>query len=910
MKTKIDYKSYLPYLSGIIIFFITILLYFGPLWSGKQVRQHDNKTFLGMSKEVVDYRNSHDGKEALWTNSMFGGMPAYQISVAKKENVLRYIDKYIFRLDLPRPADYAFLYMLGFFILLLVLGVDPWLSIIGALAFGFSSYFYIILQAGHNSKAHAIGYMAPTLAFVIYTFKSRKYLFGGIMFSLFMALELYSNHPQITYYLMFIVLAYGAAELYGAIKEKQLIHFAKTVGVLTIGLILALLVNMDNYWTTYEYSPYTIRGKSELTFNKHTLSGGLDKDYATQWSYGLGETFTLMIPNVKGGASVPIQSYAPEALKKANPQFIRNLAQFGSYWGNQPMTSGPVYAGAIVTFFFILGLFIVEGRFKWALFVVTLISIFLSWGHNWMAFTNIFFNYFPEYDKFRTVSMILVIAELTMVVLAFLALNKILQKPSIIKEKAFGFYFALASTAGIALLFYLSPQTFFSFLSGRDLAQLADIQHQYPQQAQIYQELFNNLADVRIAIFKADSLRSFIYIILAAVLIKAYSIKPFNKAILFLGLGVLILFDMVGVDRRYLNDTSYERKSTARIPYQATAADIKIDKDKELDYRVYNTTVSPFNDASTSYYHKSIGGYHGAKLRRYQDLIENHLSVGNMQVMDMLNTKYFIVGERGHAPEAQLNPGRLGNAWFVKRIEWVPSADQEIIHLGKVIKLTALGDISNISIYGRPLHSTDTILATKALHLSNGQNITLSRLPLQDNISYIIGNDPTNTDSNFIDISQLPGGKYLAKKQFKAKVIFDFNARDVAVINNKFQSYFKGNKFNYLPSARIALVKYEPNYLKYASHAKAPQLAVFSEIYYDKGWDVFIDGKPAKYIQADYVLRSMLVPAGNHIIEWKFEPKSYYYGKRITLVSSIVLLLLAVGALMCAFKSKLKPKEK
>ena len=252
----------------------------------------------------------------------------------------------------------------------------------------------------------------------------------------------------------------------------------------------------------------------------------------------------------------------------------------------------------------------------------------------------------------------------------------------------------------------------------------------------------------------------------------------------------------------------------------------------------------------------------------------------------------------------------MGNAWFVKRIEWVPSADQEIIHLGKVIKLTAIGDISNLSVYGRPLHSTDTILATKALHLSNGQNINLSRLPLQNNTSYIIGNDPTNTDSNFIDISQLPGGKYLAKKQFKAKVIFDFNARNVAVINDKFRSYFKGNKFNYLPSARIALVKYEPNYLKYTSHAKAPQLAVFSEIYYDKGWDVFIDGKPAKYIQADDILRSMLIPAGNHIIEWKFEPKSYYYGKRITLVSSIVLLLLAVGALMCAFKSKLKPKDK
>ncbi len=905
MNIKLNYKKLAPYVAGILIFLITVFIYFGPLWQGKQVNQHDKKTFEGMSKEIVDFRNK-TGEEALWTNSMFGGMPAYQISVAKKENLIRYIDEYIFRLHLPRPADYAFLYMVGFFLLLLILGVDPWLSIIGALAFGFSSYFYIILQAGHNSKAHAIGYMAPTLAFIIYTFKSRKYLLGGSLFSLFMALELYTNHPQITYYLMFIVLAYGIAEFFGALKEKQLIHFGKAVGVLVIGLILAIAVNTENYWTTLEYSPYTIRGKSELSFNKHTKSSGLDKDYATQWSYGIDETFTLLIPNANGGASVPIDKYAPKQFNDFKGQYKQYIGGYGSYFGTQPMTSGPVYVGAIVMFFFILGLFIIKGRFKWALLGITIISIMLSWGHNLMWFTDIFFNYFPGYNKFRTVSMILVITELTTVLLAFLALNKILKNPKIINENKIGFYVALASTAGISLLFYIMPETFFSFLNQQDQSQLISAQQNNPQQAAAYQAMFNEIAQLRINIFKADSIRSFIFVILAAALIWVYSIKKFNKAIVYVGLGILILFDMVGVDRRYLNDNHYERKPRKQVPYRITPADIQILNDKELDYRVYNTTVSPFNDASTSYYHKSIGGYHGAKLRRYQDLIEHHLSVGNMEVLNMLNTKYFIVGGQGQAPTAQKNPNRLGNAWFAKRIQFVPNADQEIIHLGKVIQLKALGNIDNLSVYGRKLKNIDTVLITSPIKIGDNSSLNLSRLPIGENGVYILGNDPQNNDSNFIDISEIPGGNLLGKKLFETKVIFNFKAKDIAVVNDKFKSYFDNNKFNYLPSATINLTEYEPNHLKYATHAQSPQLAVFSEIYYDKGWNAYIDGKPAEYIQADYVLRSMVIPAGDHIVEFKFEPKSYYYGTKITFASSLILILLVGGVLFFEIKGKKK----
>ncbi len=910
MNKKIDFQKFMPYIAAVVVFFIIVLIYFGPLWQGKQVEQHDVKTFLGMSKEVVDYREA-TGDEALWTNSMFGGMPAYQISVAKNENLIRYIDKYIFRLTLPRPADYVFLYMIGFFILLLVLGVDPWLSIVGAIAFALSSYFFIILGAGHNSKAHAIGYMAPTLALIIYTFKSRKYLVGGAFFSLFMALELYSNHPQITFYLMFIVLAYGAAELWGAIKEKQLPHFAKSVGVLVVGLILAITVNSSNYWTTLEYSPYTIRGKSELSFDKDIKSDGLDRDYATQWSYGKMETFTLMIPSANGGGSIAIKDYSKKSLKEADSRFRENIGNMGSYWGNQPMTSGPVYVGAIVVFLFILGLFIVKGRFKWALLVVTVISIFLSWGHNLMWFTDLFFDYFPGYNKFRTVSMILVITQLTTVVLTFLAVNEIVKRPEIIKENALGLYIAFGSTAGLSLLFYLAPEMFFDFLSNRDHSQLADLQIQYPEQAIVYQELFNDLIKVRINIFKSDSIRSFAFILFAAGLIKIYSIKTFNKGILIAGLGVLILMDLASVDSRFLNDDNYERKTRKNIPYAATPANLQILQDKELDYRVFNTTLSAFNDASTSYYHKSIGGYHGAKLRRYQDIIEHHLAVGNMEVLNMLNTKYFIVGGQGSAPSAQMNPGRIGNAWFVKNIKWVANPDQEIIHLGKVIQLKALGDISNISVYGRALKQTDTILFTSNLTVKSidgsSQNLGLSRLPLEAGITYILGNNPNNMDSNFIDISRIQGGQFLAAQQFEATVIYEFSPRNTAIIDKRFKSYFEDNKFNYLPSSKIQLVEYQPNYLKYATHAESNQLAVFSEIYYDKGWDVYIDGEKAEYIRADYVLRSMIIPAGDHMVEFKFEPQSYYIGRKITFASSLTLLLVVIGAIVFEFRRK--PEE-
>ncbi|MBN2747501.1 MAG: hypothetical protein JXR34_12305, partial [Bacteroidales bacterium] len=491
MLKDFDFKKVLPDGAAILIFLLVVFFFFQPLFDGKQLKQADIVNHKGMSKEIVDHRNAY-GEEPLWSNAMFGGMPAYQISVYYGTNFLSYIDKYIFRLGLPRPADYLFIYMLGFFILLRTLKLNSWLSLIGAIAFAFSSYFIIILEAGHNSKAHAIGYMAPTLAFIILTFRG-KYLAGGILTALFLGLQLYANHPQITYYLGFIVLILGITELVKALKDKTLPAFVKSSAVLLLAAGLAFSTNIGSLLTTLEYTPYTIRGKAELTFDKHDKStSGLDKGYATQWSYGKAETLSLMIPNAKGGASGYLQEHE-KAMDKVDNQFKSTVARQNSYWGDQPFTSGPVYVGAIIVFLFILGLFIVKSELRWVFLAATLLSIFLAWGKNMMWLTDFFLDHVPMYNKFRAVSMILVIAQFSMAALAMLTLKEIFAKPEVIKENLKGFYISLGFTAGISLIFYLAPNMFFDFLSQAEVEQLPNLQAQDPQNAAAYQMIFDNM---------------------------------------------------------------------------------------------------------------------------------------------------------------------------------------------------------------------------------------------------------------------------------------------------------------------------------------------------------------------------------------------------------------------------------
>ena len=797
---NISFKQVLPYLSAVVIFLVISLAYFSPLLEGKKLKQSDITQWKGMSKEISDFRES-SGEEALWTNSMFGGMPAYQISVRYKGNVLRYLDQ-LMQLYLPQPAGMLFLYMIGFFILLLVLKVDKWLAIAGAVAFAFSSYLFIIFEAGHNSKAHAIGYMAPVLAGIILTYRGR-YLAGGIMAAIFLSLELLTNHLQITYYLMIIAGIFVVTELIGSIREKKLPGFAKATGVLLIASILALATNITSIWATYEYGKETIRGKTELTTEKTNRTSGLDKDYATGWSYGMMETFTMLIPNFNGGSSQGALSEKSNVYKTLRENNIdtnqaKNIIKaLPLYWGDQPGVAGPVYIGAIIMFLFVLALFVVDNRFKWWLLAATVLSILLSWGKNFMPLTDFFLHYVPGYNKFRAVSMTLVIAELCIPLLAILGLQKVISGDIERKKLTKYLYYSIGITGGISLFFALAGSSIFSFAASVD--------------ANLPEWLIEPLRQDRAAILSADAFRSLLFILLAGAAIWAMVNKVVIKTplVLFSVLIMLFLIDMWTVNRRYLNNDSFVRKSVDAVPFQPSVADEIIMKDKDPNFRVFNQTVgNPFADASTSYFHKSLGGYHGAKLRRYQELIDFHLAKGNMNVYNMLNTKYFIVPDpQGGQPQMQINMEALGNVWFVNNARMVNNADEEI------------------------------------------------------------------------------------------NALTDFVPTETAVYDKRFASQLEGRIISKDSTATISLTDYKPNHLTYKSQTGSDQLAVFSEIYYDKGWNAYIDGKSAPYFRANYVLRAMIVPAGSHTIEFKFEPKVYATGEKIAYASSILLVLLALGTL-------------
>ena len=690
------FKKLIPYLIALVVFLGITMIYFSPVFEGKSLKQHDIAMFKGMSKEIVDFR-AKTGEEPLWTNSMFGGMPAWQISVKYAGNLFQYVDKAL-QLGLPSPTGYVFLYFLGFFVLLLVLGVDVWLSIVGAIAYALSSYFFIILGAGHMSKAHTIGYMAPVLAGIIWTFRG-KYLKGSALTGLALALEIRAGHLQITYYLLLLVLVYGIYAFIDLWRKKQMERFMKATGMLLLVAALAVASNITSLWGTWEYGKYSMRGKPVLTKEKENKSSGLDRNYITAWSYGVGETWSLMIPDVKGGASGYLGDHT-NAMEKAAPAYKKYVERQSAYWGDQPGTSGPVYVGSILVFLFILGLLILDDDFKWAILAATVLAILLSWGKNFMGFTNFFIDYVPGYNKFRAVSMILVIVELTIPLLGILVLDKLIKKPDLLLRKRKAFYTALGLTAGISLLFYLFPTVFFSFFSKMEVQQFGMLKKSNdPAQVAAF---MNSLENVRIAIFRQDALRSFFFIFLAAILILLFASRKINKTWLLLGLGLLILIDMSGVDRRYLNDTNYEYSRKAEHPFQKTLADRFILQDQHPDFRVVDLTKNIFNDASSSYYHESIGGYHGAKLQRYQDLIEAYLApeiakLRNMlsakpspedventleqqQELNMLNTKYLI-----YNPKAQpiLNPFAFGNAWMVNDFKLVKNADGAIAALGK-----------------------------------------------------------------------------------------------------------------------------------------------------------------------------------------------------------------------------------
>ena len=791
------FKKFSPHLIVILLFVGISFAYFSPVLQGRMLDMPDIKHWKGMSKEIADFRKT-TGEEALWTNSMFSGMPAYQISAKSNANLIQYVAKTI-SLGIPRPANLLFLYLLGFYLLLLSLKVDYRVSAVGAIAFAFSSYFFIIIMAGHITKALAIAYVPMVVAAVLYTYRERM-LLGGVLTALTVALELYANHFQITYYLVLILLLIGVVQFLKDFKSNNLPDFAKRTGVLLLAALLACGTSITRLSTTMEYGSESTRGKSELTNDLGNKTSGLDKDYATSWSYGIAESFTLLIPNFYGGSSsnsvliLEDESETLSFLKRfKNKQLANALAQYksSSYWGNQPFTSGPTYAGSIVIFLFVLGLFFVKSEIRIWLVLATIFSLLLSWGKNFMPLTELFLDYFPGYNKFRAVSMILIIAEFTIPVLGFVALNKFLSNSISLDEKRKPLLFSFYIVGGLSLLFTLMPSLFFDFMSEKDLAPLQ-------QGVKTPKGFLEGLRSDRAELLSVDAFRSFIFIALAFSLMWMFlKNKITSKYVIFI-VGVLVLVDMWVVNKRYLNDDNFARKSKVEVPYKATNADQQILRDSDPNFRVFNQSVSTFNDASTSYFHKSIGGYHGAKLKRYQELIDNHISKGNMAVLNMLNTKYFI-NQKG---QVQQNPRAMGNAWFVNKINLVENADAEI--------------------------------------------------------SALDGFNPLNTA--------------IVDSKFSEQIIFGLDNTGSSII----------------------LSEYKPNYLKYNSSTTKKSIAIFSEIYYAKGWNAYINGELKPYFRANYVLRGMQIPAGNHVIEFKFEPYSYYLSERIALVSSIILILLIV----------------
>lgn len=818
-------KLFIVYGAPLVIFFFISLAYFMPdILEGRRLNQHDMLQYKGMAKEINDHRAKY-GEEPLWTNSMFGGMPAYLISAQYKSNLLRQVQG-ILTLKNFRPVCFIFLYLMGAYIALLLFGVSPWLSFAGAIAYAFSSYFFIIIEAGHISKVLALGYMPPVIAGTYAAFKG-KALLGSLVTGLFLGLQMLVNHLQITYYTLLIILIFGIFELVKAIRSKSYKDFLKPLPYLILFVVLAIGANFTTLYTTYEYGKFSIRGKSELTVNAENKTSGLDKDYATQWSYGIGETLTLLIPDFMGGSSTGSlktgsntydyikSTYGASEAKK----FIGNVPL---YRGQQPGTSGPVYVGAVIVLLFVMGMFIIKGPVKWWLFTVTIVSIMLSWGHNFSALTNFMLDYFPGYNKFRTVSMTLIMAEFAIPLLAILALKEIISGNIPKKEFINALKYSFFGLGGLIMVLLLISGSF-------DMT--APVDEQFRSQG--LDGIVDAIQKDRLSLLRSDAFRSLIFICLTAVLIYFTYLKKLKFNTFIVLLCILLLADMWPVNKRYLNSKDFVSKKEEATPFEPTTADLIILNDKDPDYRVLNLTVSVLQDAGTSWYHKSLGGYHGAKMRRYQELFDHNIQneIGNlyntfqkrpvpeaidstlatMNTLNMLNTRYIIYNTE--APPL-VNKHELGNAWFVNELKMVSNADEEI------------------------------------------------------------------------------------------SAVSDFNPANEAVVDVRFNHLIEGLKLTTDSAANISLSEYRANYLKYTSTASVEQLAVFSEIYYDKGWQAYIDGQEAPHFRANYILRSMRIPAGNHTIEFKFHPKSYFLGEKVSLACSLLLILMLLGTGYREWKKK------
>jgi len=795
-----------PYIIAVAIFVIASLIYFHPVLKGQKIAQSDITQFRGMSKEIADYRTAKD-TEPYWTGASFSGMPAYQISAYYPYDFVRSLDR-VLRF-LPRPADYTFLYFLSFFVLMMSLKVKWRLAILGALSFGFSTYLIIIFIPGHNAKAHAIAYMPLVLAGVLWVFQ-QKYILGFITTGLAMALEIYTNHIQMTYYLGFCLLILGIVELINAVKEKIVLTFIKQATIIIAAVALGVGANASRLMAMKEYADYSTRGKSELTIkadgSPKEATKGLDKGYITQYSYAKLETFNLFVPRFMGGGTTEqlgeSSNFYQLIEKKAGKKVAKDYSQqVLTYWGDQPIVEAPAYIGAVIFFLFFLGIFLVKGRLKQWLVAATIFSILLSWGRNFEGLTNFFIDYIPLYNKFRAVSSVQVIAELCVPILGVLALKEFFSSELSVEEKRKSLEKAVIVFGGLVLFGFIFAHIFSTFEGIRDAN---------------YNDL-PGLLDAVIADRKSmlfmDTIRSLVLVIFSGAILWFFLKNKFKQSYAIIALGVLILFDLISIDKNYLSEEDFKASRRVEKPFTASNADKQILKDK-THYRVANFATDPMQDGSTSYFHQSIGGYHAAKMGRYSELFQYQIAKNNMQVLNMLNTKYFIVPDDKGVKQAQLNPDANGNAWFVKNIKFVNSANAEI----------------------------------KALDSLNTKNtVVIGKRKLPENINFNIEQDSTAT---------------------------------------------------------IQLTNYDVTNLSYQTKTEKEQFAVFSEIFYKDGWNAYIDKKLVPHYQVNYVLRGMKIPAGNHKIEFKFEPKVIQRGGFISLASYGILIVVAFGWVFLDFKKK------
>lgn len=792
------FKKLLPHILVLVGFVIISLFYFNPVLQGKKIFQSDIVQYIGMAKQQNDFRDQ-TGEEPYWTDSAFGGMPTFQLGAYYPHNYVKKLDS-VLRF-LPRPADYLFLYFIGFYILLLCLKLDFRLAFLGALAFGFSTYLIIILGVGHNAKAHAIAYMPMVLGGIILTFR-QKHLWGFLVLALGMALQIGANHFQMTYYLLLLVISLGIAYLVDAYRKNKLQQYFKSLGIMVVAVVLAIGANATNLLATQEYTSHSTRGDTGLTITssgEDKPAAGLTFDYITEYSYGIVESLNLFAPRFMGGSNAEnigkeAEIYDAIINLGASPVQAADFAKNApTYWGDQPFVGAPAYIGATVLFLFVFALYLVKGRLKWWVVGGSLLALLLSWGKNFGFLTEFFIDYVPLYNKFRAVSSIQVIIELCVPILAVFGLYKLFDSKVKKKAKLYALKWSGIVVGGLGLILLLFGSTFFDYSGAGDAALIQ----------QLGADFVRALKEDRKAIYTEDLLRSLLFSGLTITVIWLYIQQKIKQNWVVPALAFLILVDLIPVDKRYVNNDDFVTASKMDRPFSPTQADKDILKDKG-HYRVFDVSGSPFNTGRTSYFHKSIGGYHAAKPGRMQDLFDFYISQNNMTVLNMLNAKYFIVPSENGAAQAQQNTNAFGNAWYVDNIKWVDSANEEILSLKET------------------------------------------------------------------------------------------NLKNTAIVNKEFQDQIS-KEFKVNENARINLESYQPNELIYKTSSNSSQFVVFSEMYYQPGWQAYIDGKPTTHVRANYVLRAMNIPAGDHTVTFRFEPQVVNTGSSIALASSIILVLIILG---------------